>query len=63
MEKRISGHTGLMGLFGSPVGHSGSPAMYNFSFQHDGLDYSRHMYVQELVWIIVRRVQIKVLPE
>lgn len=39
MEKRISGHTGLMGLFGTPVGHSGSPAMYNFSFQHDGLDY------------------------
>ena len=38
MEKRISGHTGLMGLFGTPVGHSGSPAMYNFSFQHDGLD-------------------------
>ena len=33
MEKRISGHTGLMGLFGTPVGHSGSPAMYNFSFQ------------------------------
>ena len=40
MEKRISGHTGLMALFGSPVGHSGSPAMYNFSFQHDGLDYA-----------------------
>ena len=40
MEKRISGHTGLMGLFGSPVGHSGSPAMYNFSFQHDELDYA-----------------------
>ena len=27
------------------------------------LCYSRHMYVQESVWIIVRRVQIKVLPE
>ena len=40
MEKRISGHTGLMALFGSPVGHSGSPAMYTFSFQHDGLDYA-----------------------
>ncbi|MDD3184310.1 MAG: shikimate dehydrogenase [Anaerostipes sp.] len=40
MEKRISGHTGLMGLFGTPVGHSGSPAMYNFSFQHDDLDYA-----------------------
>lgn len=40
MEKRISGHTGLLALFGTPVGHSGSPAMYNFSFQHDGLDYA-----------------------
>lgn len=40
MEKRISGHTGLMGLFGTPVGHSGSPAMYNFSFEKDGLDYA-----------------------
>lgn len=40
MEKRISGRTGLLGLFGTPVGHSGSPAMYNFSFQHDGLDYA-----------------------
>ena len=40
MEKRISGHTGLLALFGTPVGHSGSPAMYNFSFQHHGLDYA-----------------------
>lgn len=40
MEKRISGHTGVMGLFGSPVGHSASPEMYNFCFQHDGLDYA-----------------------
>lgn len=40
MEKRISGHTGLLALFGTPVGHSGSPAMYNFSFQHDELDYA-----------------------
>ena len=38
MERRISGHTGLMALFGSPVGHSGSPAMYNYSFQLLGLD-------------------------
>lgn len=29
-----------MALFGTPVGHSGSPAMYNFSFQHDDLDYA-----------------------
>lgn len=40
MEKRISGHTGLLALFGSPVGHSGSPAMYNYSFERLGLDYA-----------------------
>lgn len=39
MEKRISGTTGLLALIGSPVGHSGSPAMYNYSFQRLGLDY------------------------
>lgn len=38
MEKRISGRTKLLALFGTPVGHSGSPAMYNFSFQHDEID-------------------------
>ena len=40
MEKRISGHTGLLALIGSPVGHSGSPAMYNYSFEKLGLDYA-----------------------
>lgn len=40
MEKRISGHTGLLALIGSPVGHSGSPAMYNYSFERLGLDYA-----------------------
>lgn len=39
MEARITGHTGLMALIGSPVGHSGSPAMYNYSFEKLGLDY------------------------
>lgn len=39
MEERISGHTGLLALIGSPVGHSGSPAMYNYSFRRLGLDY------------------------
>lgn len=39
MEERISGHTGLLALIGSPVGHSGSPAMYNYSFARLGLDY------------------------
>lgn len=40
MESRISGHTGLLALIGSPVGHSGSPAMYNYSFDRLGLDYA-----------------------
>ncbi len=40
MERRISGHTGLLALIGSPVGHSGSPAMYNYSFEQLGLDYA-----------------------
>lgn len=38
MEKRISGHTRLYALIGSPVGHSGSPAMYNYSFEKLGID-------------------------
>ena len=40
MEGRISGHTGLVAWIGSPVGHSGSPAMHNYSFQRLGLDYA-----------------------
>jgi len=40
MEKRISGRTGLYTLIGTPVGHSGSPAMYNYSFQKLGLDFA-----------------------
>ncbi|MCR4946870.1 MAG: shikimate dehydrogenase [Lachnospiraceae bacterium] len=39
MESRITGKTGLMALIGSPVAHSGSPAMYNYSFDKLGLDY------------------------
>lgn len=38
MEERISGHTKLYCLIGSPVGHSGSPAMYNYSFARTGVD-------------------------
>ncbi len=38
MESRITGHTRLYALIGSPVGHSGSPAMYNYSFARNGLD-------------------------
>ncbi len=39
MDRRISGHTKTLALIGSPVGHSGSPAMYNYSFEKLGLDY------------------------
>lgn len=38
METRIDGHTVMLGLFGSPVGHSGSPAMYNYSFKRVGIN-------------------------
>lgn len=38
MEARISGKTKLYALIGSPVGHSGSPAMYNYSFAAKGID-------------------------
>ena len=38
MEKRINGHTRFYALIGSPVGHSGSPAMYNYSFEKLGID-------------------------
>ena len=38
METWISGTTQLLCLLGSPVGHSGSPAMYNFSFQKQKID-------------------------
>ena len=38
MESRISGHTKLYCLIGSPVDHSGSPAMYNYSFARTGVD-------------------------
>ena len=36
----ISGHTQMLCLIGSPVEHSGSPAMYNYSFRKLGLDYA-----------------------
>ena len=34
----ITGETGLTGLLGSPVAHSISPLMHNYSFQSLGLD-------------------------
>lgn len=39
MDKKITGHTGLTGLLGSPVAHSISPMMHNEGFKQLGLDY------------------------
>lgn len=39
MIERITGHTVLTGLLGSPVSHSISPLMHNESFQQLNLDY------------------------
>lgn len=39
MDTRISGKTGLLGVFGTPIRHSGSPVMYNFCFDYYGMDY------------------------
>ncbi len=38
MIESISGKTGLLCLIGSPVAHSMSPAMYNYSFEKCGID-------------------------
>lgn len=38
MENKISGHTALYCLIGSPVSHSGSPAMHNYSFSKREID-------------------------
>lgn len=40
MEKRISGTTTLLCLIGSPVSHSMSPAMHNYSCERLELDYA-----------------------
>ena len=47
MEKRITGRTGMFCLIGTPVGHSGSPAMYNYSFAQDV--YKRHYNIHQKV--------------
>lgn len=39
MNERITGHTGLTGLLGTPVSHSISPMMHNEAFQQLNLDY------------------------
>ena len=38
-ERKITGHTGLTCLLGSPVAHSVSPAMHNEAFAYHELDY------------------------
>ena len=38
MDTRISGKTRLLGVFGTPIKHSGSPIMYNL-FHQDRWDY------------------------
>ena len=40
MEKRITGHTELIGLMAYPIRHSSSPAMQNEAFATLGLDYA-----------------------
>ena len=37
-KQRISGHTKTVALIGSPVEHSGSPAIHNLSFEQLGCD-------------------------
>lgn len=39
MSVKITGHTGLTGLLGTPVSHSISPMMHNESFSYHDLDY------------------------
>lgn len=38
MDTRISARTRLLGVFGTPIRHSGSPLIYNFCFNYYGLD-------------------------
>lgn len=40
MEKRITGHTELIGLIATPIRHSISPEMHNSAFRALGLDYA-----------------------
>lgn len=40
MEKRITGHTELIGLMAYPIRHSSSPAMHNEAFRSLGYDYA-----------------------
>lgn len=40
MEKRITGHTELIGLIAYPIRHTSSPTMHNATFAKLGLDYA-----------------------
>jgi len=40
MKNRISGRTRMLGIIGTPVEHSMSPVMYNYSFAKAGIDYA-----------------------
>ena len=40
MEKRITGHTELIGLIAYPIRHTSSPTMHNAAFAKLGLDYA-----------------------
>ncbi len=42
--QQITGKTVSLGLIGSPVGHSGSPAMHNYAAELLGLDYAYLAY-------------------
>lgn len=38
MDLRISAKTRLLGVFGTPIKHSGSPIIYNYCFNYYGID-------------------------
>lgn len=38
MDVRASGTTRLLGVIGTPIEHTGSPVMYNYCFNHYGID-------------------------
>lgn len=38
MDTRISGKTRLLAVIGTPIKHTGSPVIYNFCFDHYGID-------------------------
>ena len=52
MEKRISGHTGLLALIGSPVGHSGLTGNVQFTALRNS-DWTMpmwHLILKKMKW-------------